>query len=173
MNNLILFYSDFDGRKGEPVFNPHIFSVFLAGPSPRNGQGHDWRKELLKLLQNIQIPIQVFIPLPKYSVTPLTYMGQVDWEDEHLEACDLLVFWVPRDLQDLPGFTTNVEFGEWIRQTKKPMFYGRPNNAPKTRYLDYRYKKWRKASPINSLESLATRISLAGGIKFLIKEIGS
>jgi hypothetical protein len=77
---------------------------------------------------------------------------EVEWEDEALTRCTLIVFWVPRDLKTLPGFTTNVEFGMYLRSGK--IIYGRPDNAPETRYLDYFYKKITGKEPENNLHDL-------------------
>ena len=40
---------------------------------------------------------------------------------------------MPRDLKMLPGFTSNVEFGEWMKSGK--VILGYPEGAPKMRYL--------------------------------------
>jgi hypothetical protein len=81
-----------------------------------------------------------------------SYLDQVEWEYECLELSDLIVFWVPRDLKKLPGFTTNVEFGRYIASGK--VLYGRPYEAPKTRYLDRLYKKFTNKEPIDNLVDL-------------------
>ena len=46
---------------------------------------------------------------------------------------DVIVFWIPRDLDTLPGFTTNIEWGAWHRSGK--VVLGAPPDAPKMRYL--------------------------------------
>ena len=38
----------------------------------------------------------------------------------------------------MPAFTTNVEFGYYIHTGK--ITYGRPEKAPKTKYLDWLYE---------------------------------
>ena len=43
------------------------------------------------------------------------------------------MFWIPRDLEKLPGFTTNIEAGEWLHSGK--LVIGAPDEAPKIRYL--------------------------------------
>jgi hypothetical protein len=60
------------------------------------------------------------------------------------------VFWIPRDLVWLPGFTTNVEFGRYIGSGK--CVYGRPDSAPKNRYLDWLYQKLTGEVPCTSIE---------------------
>ena len=39
------------------------------------------------------------------------YEDQIEWEWEGLDRASAILFWIPRDLRTLPGFTTNVEFG--------------------------------------------------------------
>lgn len=51
------------------------------------------------------------------------------WERMALTEATVIMFWVPRSLPDMAGFTTNVEFGYWM-PTKK-VIYGRPNTAKK------------------------------------------
>lgn len=101
--------------------------IFLAGPTPRVGAS--WRYTALELLS--QAPC-VFIPEPLEGYTP-DYMTQVRWEWAALELATTIMFWVPRDLQRLPGFTTNVEFGLWAASGK--CILGAPLNAPKIKYL--------------------------------------
>ena len=46
----------------------------------------------------------------------------------------MVVFWVPRDLDTMPGFTTNVEFGLSVASGKH-IVLGYPEGAPKMSYL--------------------------------------
>lgn len=39
------------------------------------------------------------------------YDDQVEWETAARATADAILFWIPRDLTTMPGFTTNVEFG--------------------------------------------------------------
>lgn len=64
-------------------------------------------------------------------------------------------FGFPRDLDVLPGFTTNVEFGYWLHDDYCKIVYGRPDNAPKTKYIDWMYGKETDEPPAKSLEQLA------------------
>lgn len=58
----------------------------------------------------------------------------------------------------MPLFTTNVEFGYWLHSGK--VVYGRPSNAPKTKYLDWLYKLDYDKDPCNDLETLLKASSL-------------
>lgn len=119
-------------------------SIFLAGPSPR-GEYTDWkgtwREEAIEILKRIGFDGHVFIPLP---FNGLTYEAGVAWEEHYLEVADHIVFWVPRS-DELPAFTTNVEFGEWMRSSKLSLGY--PEGAPKMRYLDAKAVKYN--TPVN------------------------
>ena len=118
-------------------------SIFLAGPSPRKKNIHDWKKDALDIFCNLQYDGTIFIPVPKnkfYEKTDdanWTYDHQVDWECRARQISDLILFWIPRDIEnEMPGFTTNIEFGEDLYSGK--ILYGRPQNAEKCRYLDKR-----------------------------------
>ncbi len=61
------------------------------------------------------------------------YNNQVAWETEGLEKATAILTWVPRNLETMPAFTTNVEFGIWLNSGK--MVFGAPPEAPKNTYL--------------------------------------
>lgn len=124
-------------------------SIFLAGPSPRKrgpGDVPDWRHDALTYLDALGYTGTVFIPAPQAVFFGLPYANDVDydsqiaWEVKARAMADQLVFWVGRDIdrsrEDLgmPGFTTNVELG--ADQFSGKLVYGRPDDAPKCRYLD-------------------------------------
>ena len=114
-------------------------SIFLAGPSPRDKEHYNWRPEALKILEKAGFEGTVFVPLPRDGEWSRDYDGQVEWELEHLEIASIIVFWIPRDLETLPAFTTNVEFGLYVKSGK--IVLGFPEGAPKMRYLEYVGKK--------------------------------
>lgn len=109
-------------------------SIFLAGPSPRGQEGLNWRPDAVALLQSAGFTGQVFQPLPRDGQWADDYFGQINWELEYLEKATVIMFWVPRDLVKLPGFTTNVEYGMYVKSGK--IAVGFPKGAPKTRYLE-------------------------------------
>lgn len=124
-------------------------SIFLAGPSPRDKEHYSWRPEALKILKNAGFKGTVFVPLPRSGEWSRDYDSQVGWELEHLEMASVVVFWIPRDLETLPAFTTNVEFGLYVKSGK--IVLGFPEDAPKMRYLVYLAKKY-NASVYHTLE---------------------
>ena len=108
-------------------------SLFLAGPSPRSADQPNWRPEAIAILEELGYDGTVFIPLPADGDFSHGFDAQIHWERKHLDLADVIVFWVPRDLEKLPGFTTNVEFGTY-HDTGRVIF-GAPEGAPGTRYL--------------------------------------
>lgn len=108
-------------------------SIFLAGPSPRDANDYNWRLEAVECLRRKRFLGAVFIPLPRDGNWLPNFNAQVNWEWEYLESADVIAFWIPRDLKSLPGFTTNIEFGLYVKSGK--IVLGFPERAPKTRYL--------------------------------------
>ena len=114
-------------------------SIFLAGPTPRSEDVPSWRPTALEILENLGFDGIVFVPENRDGKWQQTYMEQVDWEERCLTDADIIVFWIPRDLETMPGFTTNAEWGTWYRSGKCVLGY--PPGAPKMKYLDYYAKK--------------------------------
>lgn len=114
-------------------------SIFLAGPTPRDNSIESWRKEAIQILEKLGYDGTVFIPEPRNNQFTKDYDKQVDWETQMLNAADCIMFWIPRDLEKLPGFTTNVEWGVWENSGK--VVIGFPKDSPKNTYLEYQAKK--------------------------------
>lgn len=115
-------------------------SIFLAGPTPRAPDVPSWRPEALQYLEALGFGGSVFVPertpgLPSISSCGSTYEDMVNWELRHLNAASCILFWVPRDLATMPGFTTNVEFGCWVVRNPGKLVLGHPPWAVKMRYL--------------------------------------
>jgi hypothetical protein len=110
-------------------------AIFLAGPTPRSPEVRSWRPRALELLAERGYDGAVFVPEDQSGDARFDYTDQIDWESEGLALADVIVFWIPRDLDTLPGFTTNVEWGIWMRSGKCVL--GAPREAPKLRYLQH------------------------------------
>ncbi|MBT7349761.1 hypothetical protein HN803_03110 [candidate division WWE3 bacterium] len=145
-----LFSSSFSDE--ELIIDPGIPSLFLAGPTPRDQDTESWRPRALDILEKIGFKGIVYIPEFSSWITAPDYNHQVNWELEALEASKKILFWVPRNLKTLPGFTTNVEFGYWLPSGK--VLYGRPPKTPKTRYLDFLYERDSGNTPCLTLSEL-------------------
>src|SRR3989338_2136811 len=122
-------------------------AIFLAGPSPRTPEVKSWRPEALRILEEKRYDGVVYVPEPKPGST--RQFNENDWKNlaprwEHkmLDRSDIVLFWVPRDMEilpdgkpKLPGFTTNVEFGHWVNSGKAVL--GCPPEAPSILYLKF------------------------------------
>ena len=122
------------------------------GPTPRGENQISWRKEACEILERLNFDGVVYVP--EYSTwhPKEDYTDQAMWERMALTEATIIMFWVPRSLPDMAGFTTNVEFGYWL-PTKK-VIYGRPDTAKKIKYLDWLYELDYNKKPINNLEAL-------------------
>jgi hypothetical protein len=142
-----VFYSD------KPItLDSTIHSVFLAGPTPRARNVPSWRPRALEIYKQLGYQGQLIVPEHETWTGKADYIDQVEWENTGTEGCKCFLVWVPRDLETMPAFTTNVEFGRYVASGK--MVYGRPDDAPKNRYLDWLYKKFNSTPIYNNLEDL-------------------
>jgi len=119
-------------------------SVFLAGPThrTRNSTYEYWREQAIDLFKSMAFDGDLYLPEPFSR----DYKTQIAWEEEHLEKAACILFWVPRELNLLPAFTTNIEFGEWMKSGK--VVLGFPETAPG---MDYMYSKALKYEvPVNN-----------------------
>jgi hypothetical protein len=124
--------------------------VFLAGPSPRDSHVVDWRDEAVETFRDAKFDGTLFLPRPSGGHMD-SYDGQVEWELHHLNMADIIMFWVPRSFPEMIALTTNVEFGLYVKSGK--IIYGRPDSAPKNRYLDHLYRKFTDREPLNDLRA--------------------
>nr|WP_234010651.1 nucleoside 2-deoxyribosyltransferase domain-containing protein [Streptomyces sp. SPB074] len=117
-------------------------SVFLAGPTPdRAAPVPSWRPEAARLLGeqwNGEEPLTVLSPESRDGKRADHYETQVDWETSARARASVVMFWIPRDLKLLPGYTTNVEFG--LDAPSGRAVLGCPPDCPapeRNRYLVY------------------------------------
>jgi len=110
-------------------------AIFLAGPTPRSADVESWRPDALRALERAGFSGVVFVPEDASGAFRGSYIDQVNWERDALQASDVILFWVPRELETMPAFTTNVEFGTWASSGKVVLGY--PTKAPKCRYLGW------------------------------------
>lgn len=138
-------------------------SLFLAGGTPRSADVQSWRPEALKILEILDFDGVVFVPeYPPGTNIECGYEwnGQVAWEDAALNMSDCILFWIPRDLEKLPCFTTNDEWGYWKSSGK--IVFGCPDKAHKIRYQKYYANKFK--TPVSN--------TLAGTLENAVKLIG-
>jgi hypothetical protein len=108
-------------------------SIFLAGPTPRDPSVKSWRPEAIALLRKHLFDGTVFVPEDRSMNPKFNYDDQVEWEWQGLETATAILFWVPRDMADMPALTTNVEFGLYSMRGRCVLGY--PSGAPKMKYL--------------------------------------
>ncbi|MEV8439200.1 nucleoside 2-deoxyribosyltransferase domain-containing protein [Actinosynnema sp. NPDC051121] len=123
----------------EPV--PDGPSVFLAGPSAvRGGPVPSWRPDAIAELRRQWIDrrtLTVLSPESRGGRRAERYEHQWDWENVAREAASVVLFWIPRDMRNMPGMTTNVEFGVDIASRRRVVL-GCPPDCPdpeRNRYL--------------------------------------
>jgi len=126
-------------------------SIFLAGPTPRSAGVQGWRQEALQILGEAGYDGYVFIPQDKNWGWCGDYDRQVEWEWDALGRAERVLFWVPRNLETMPAFTTNVEFGFMAATWPERMVLGFPEDSPKNRYL---------AAIANSIGTFADKLGL-------------
>jgi hypothetical protein len=107
--------------------------IFLAGPTPRNENTPSWRPNAVELLKSHNFNGNVFIPEDEGGGFSGTYTDQIEWEWAALDHATTILFWVPRELENMPAFTTNVEFGLHCKGGRVVLGY--PEGAPKMKYL--------------------------------------
>lgn len=108
--------------------------IFAAGPTPRSKEVESWRPEAINLFREHGYQGSLFIPETRGD-EPFDWERQVQWEESGLNKAKCIMFWVPRDLQILPGFTTNIEFGMHCKSGK--VVFGAPTEAVKVGYMRY------------------------------------
>ena len=123
-------------------------SIFLAGPTPRSPTVESWRPEAIRLFSEAGFTGMLLCPEPRDGVFHPEYEAQVEWETQALEVATVILFWIPRDLVTMPGFTTNDEFGYWKSSGKCVL--GTPPGAAKVSYQRW----WAKRLGIPQFESL-------------------
>lgn len=131
------------------------YKVFLAGPTPRDKHTRSWRPDMLNALKHANFHGTVFLPEKRAKQDGFNYVEQVEWEERALDEADIIIFWVPRDLKKMPGFTTNIEFGEWMKSGKCVLGY--PESAEKMKYM--RHKAEQNGIPTyNDMIALAEHV---------------
>lgn len=115
-------------------------SVFLAGPT-HSDRTQSWRPAALCALDAAwtggQV-LNVLSPESRGGVRADSYRDQVDWETMARACANAVLFWIPRDMETMPGMTTNVEFGLDVSTGRAVL--GCPPDCPnpeRNRYLIY------------------------------------
>ncbi len=138
--------------------------VFLAGPTPRSNDVKSWRPEMVDILTqyfmvthlNGKEPALV-IPEDRTGKYHGNYDHQTEWEYLAISSCDVLLFWIPRDVAGgMPGFTSNIELGYWLRE--KHIILGYPETAEKMSYPSWLYQKVTRRTPKHTMREAALEV---------------
>lgn len=146
----------------EPV--PYTtFSVFLAGPTPRkHSTAKSWRPEMVRTLNEVfnttsTLDLSILMPEDRTGTFHGDATRQREWEYLAISSCSLLLFWVPRSLQDgMPALTTNIEFGFWIKE--KDVLLGFPENSDHMAYMSWLLAKEKKQDHLHSMSEISYKV---------------
>ncbi|HEY3482458.1 MAG TPA: nucleoside 2-deoxyribosyltransferase domain-containing protein, partial [Streptomyces sp.] len=88
-------------------------SVFLAGPTAEAGSPvASWRPPAIRLLaQGWANRAALTVLTPENPVRADRYGDQFTWENDARAIATMRLYWIFRDMQHLPGMTTNIELG--------------------------------------------------------------
>jgi hypothetical protein len=119
----------------------HGPTVFLAGPTPKAAGVSSWRPAAIELISarwTAPQTLSVLSPEDTDFRYDKHFDAQVDWETDARARADVILFWIPRDVRAMPGFTTNVEFGLDVATVPERVVLGCPPDCPsptQNRYL--------------------------------------
>lgn len=115
-------------------------SIFLAGPTPRPNQTEtiSWRPEACEYLKDFNGYVIVPEMRDGFDESTFDYKAQIRWEIIGLYLANIILFWIPRDFNHLPGFTTNCEWGYWLAKDPSKIVLGFPPEVVKMKYIEYR-----------------------------------
>lgn len=119
-------------------------SIFLAGPTPRDTNVQGWREKFLARFKEEGFTGTILVPEfkdLKDFTRDFAYDAQIEWEHEAMEIADIILFWIPRVLPDMPAFTTNTEYGYWLAKEPSKIRMGIPRISVKCDYIRYTAKK--------------------------------
>ncbi|QIZ35918.1 nucleoside 2-deoxyribosyltransferase domain-containing protein [Saccharopolyspora sp. ASAGF58] len=146
----------------EPI--PAQPSVFLAGPTPKDGEVASWRPKAVELIEAAwRRPdrLTVLTPESRGNLRAERYADQFAWENDARAAATAILFWIPRDLKTLPGFTTNVEFGHDVSTGRAVL--GCPPECPnpeRNRYLIHLARRYGVPVCDTLTDTIATALAL-------------
>jgi 8-oxo-dGTP diphosphatase len=143
-------------RAQTPFPTKVVKTLFLAGPSEPHGRPTAWRQEAIQILRDLRFDGHVFVPDFEEGWANGNLDAQFDWVTEAMDRADAIVFWVPRDLQTLHGYSTNIEWGLYARS--RNVVWGAPEDAQLVGWAE-RYAKKYQVPVVRDLK-MALRVAL-------------
>jgi 8-oxo-dGTP pyrophosphatase MutT (NUDIX family) len=134
-------------------------SIFLAGPTPRDEATPSWRPDAIQQLRDLGYDGHVLVPEDRETWNN-DYLNQVEWETSALNMADVIVFWVPRNMKNMPALTTNIEWGVWGASGK--VVFGAPDTAESVRYMKWQCDKLKVPSFTTLRETLGHAVKTIG-----------
>ena len=129
-------------------------SIFLAGPTYRGEDfSKSWRKDACKILKELGFKGLVYIPEFETGNMKPDLTEQAEWERQGLEKATVILFYINRKLPELPGFTTNIEYGMWLAKRPNACELCIPANAEKTSYIKWLWNREGNTVIHHNLES--------------------
>jgi len=119
-------------------------SIFLAGPTPRDANVKGWRQDFIERFKKHGFKGTILLPEfedLKDFTKDFAYDKQIEWEHRAMQDADIILFWIPRVLPDMPGFTTNTEYGYWLAKEPSKIRLGIPQYAVKCDYIRFTAKQ--------------------------------
>lgn len=141
----------------EPTPPPPTRLVYLAGPVPRDSAVDSWHPEAIRELRRAGYEGMVIVPRTRPRRRAEDSDAQMRWEHAAMTRADAILFWIPRALWELPGLTSNLEWGIWHRSGK--VVLGAPADAPRMSYLRF-YADLAGAPQAHSLSEAARLAAL-------------
>lgn len=154
-------------------------AVFLAGPTSRDGiPDYMWRKDAIHYLRSNGYDSYILVPEHRgqsylsHDASGDDFTDTVDvhqWEYDGLWRATYRLFWIPRNLQQLLGITTNREFAQWTARAEsspeisRSLFIGWPDDAKKMGSMRFELEKsnvgHKKGDHFTSLEELCKKLA--------------
>jgi 8-oxo-dGTP pyrophosphatase MutT (NUDIX family) len=140
-------------------------SMYLVGPTPMNPEIESYRPEALRLLEAAGYDGVVFVPEMRSGgnrtiLSPQEYLDLIEWQDRCLHLADVILAWVPRNMETMPGLTTNIEWGQWKDSGK--IVFGAPKDAFGTNYLRLYAEKLHVPEATTLKQTVANALELMG-----------
>lgn len=139
-------------------------SLYLCGPTPAL-RADDWRLKALDVVNDLwwrqagRGELVVLYPEPRTG--ELSFEEHVTWEEQALSMADIVAFYIPRSMPEMPALITNVKFGRLVDSGR--IVLGYPAHAERNEYL--RYLADASSVPVRNtlLDTLTAALDMVGG----------